>query len=1059
MHVKGFDADGEVTAFRMTGQNESVAVLSARFSEALAASPSVETEDILEEILRELKDPLDSIRFQCEYEISRSKMRRSDFLGAIPHLVQLLKADEARADLWIHLATCARHAHNSTLYLIAVSRVRRIRPQLELALAAPALPPLMIAPMPPRFVGYSMVHPCWRLFVQALEKALQANPHAVPVFQFAEPPLTFYPPDREYDIERHPSMRFQSIPKTSKQRGAMRLGDRTLPDFFATLVAREFLPGTWTFGEPVSLLSATMLNKIATEFRFADPCPRDIAVGFIDIAARHLMPDLTSSARLVLAELASAFKVERCGAFLKDINAPSLYHPHALLRIAFALLEESIRNNIDYTVLEQQLLACRMHLDGRLFLGHAGVMINEELLGHKEQQIRILRMISTCSSTIGDAEELFGRTDDLKFLSLANVTMLFLQFDDAAAASVFPPFLQLLPEMVRKNASALDCLAPVFARITRPMPQNSVADLFSVYRAIGELGADPSLLFDAALASARASGDSRERAARLAQIHKQLGKLGVCHRHGGVFLECLLDALLPFVDEFESDVTAAFACYFSDLALVPTNHKSQLHFRCSRFAHSFYEHVVRIDDKNTAQNLFPAYFGIWKHWKSQCGCIAAIDGWRMYRHVKRRENQLSKRELPEGFQPPDVLEDLLRNDADARPESRIALAKVLIRSFVTALDPQPGKIGEALDLLSHGSVAEPRYLLVRAIAHALRGDPPDAALGILLALPRFPDVKAECRRLYWTIRMLDETGRRAGAGDLAREAIAMLARGLPAEFALPLVAMAAEIVRDTRVLNQLIATFCKTKPMSPYPYIALARLSNPEPAFKIIALLVRATTPNILNLFYFDFKPPFLMARPDDGARAKHDVLQLYVDTAAASGAYLKLFPLFNPSGKLDRKPSRALKTSRVIFGVDRIEIFEKYTVEFLKVVERRMEKGHLDANTTERALDALVRAGQLDTAESFRAALAALLRHTRRSMVGADAPPDATVADLLKQTAETEEEDDEEEDEDFVGSGSGDSDGPDKAAQKSAPTEYSSEATEASPQDEEEDATEQESG
>jgi hypothetical protein len=409
MNVRGFGPDGDVTAFQIASQNEGMAALSTRFREAVKNSPSLGTEECLDGTLQGLaaSDYATVLRFQCQHEIAKSKIERGDSKNAISHLVQLLRTDEFRADIWVQLAICAQRTDNANLFLIAVARVNSIRPQLHFHPPPPSLPPLVIADAPTRFVGYSVVTQCWRLFLQALEKALKDNPFAVPVFQFAEPPLQFHPPDVEWDIEEHRPVRFQSIPKISKQRAATKLGDHSLCDFFRSVVAREFHTGTWTFSEPVLMVAATLVNKIASEFRFVEKCPRDISSVLIDIAVKYLMTSLTPTARLFMAELASAFRPERCGCFLKDVIPPAIHHQHALLRIAIVTLEESIRNNLHYTVLERQLRACRVNLTGKLFISHTEVVINDSLLERKEHQIEILKMIATRSLTVDGAENLF----------------------------------------------------------------------------------------------------------------------------------------------------------------------------------------------------------------------------------------------------------------------------------------------------------------------------------------------------------------------------------------------------------------------------------------------------------------------------------------------------------------------------------------------------------------------------------------------------------------------------------------------------------------------------
>jgi hypothetical protein len=264
-----------VTTFQIASQNEGLGVLSTRFKEAVKKLPSEETEEVLNAIVRELAagDHTKVLRFQYKLEIARSKVERRDYKSATPYLVRLPMAGEFRADIWVQLAICAQHTDNTNLFLITVRRVNSIYQQLHFCPPPPSLPPLVLAPAPTRFVGYSMVTPCWRLFLPAIEKALKDDPFAVPVFQFAEPPLQFHPPETEWDIENHRPLRFSSIPKIGKQRALTKLGDHSLWDFFGSVVAREFHPGTWTFSEPVLMVAATLINKIAWGSTSQTPAP------------------------------------------------------------------------------------------------------------------------------------------------------------------------------------------------------------------------------------------------------------------------------------------------------------------------------------------------------------------------------------------------------------------------------------------------------------------------------------------------------------------------------------------------------------------------------------------------------------------------------------------------------------------------------------------------------------------------------------------------------------------------------------------------------------------
>jgi hypothetical protein len=91
------------------------------------------------------------------------------------------------------------------------------------------------------------------------------------------------------------------------------------------------------------------------------------------------------------------------------------------------------------------------------------------------------------------------------------------------------------------------------------MSEESVANLFSAYKALSEVGSESELCFSAALSIARASQDDLDKSIKiLTSLHKELGKRCVCHTQDGVFLEYLLHALLQRVDEWESEITQAF---------------------------------------------------------------------------------------------------------------------------------------------------------------------------------------------------------------------------------------------------------------------------------------------------------------------------------------------------------------------------------------------------------------------------------------------------------------------------------------------------------------------
>jgi hypothetical protein len=642
-----------------------------------------------------------------------------------------------------------------------------------------------------------------------------------------------------------------------------------------------------------------------------------------------------------------------------------------MLRIAFALLEESIRNNLDWPVLDRALGACRRNLEDKLVLGHAGVTISEELLRQKEQQIQILKMVAGVvdpSAPSEDALALFQDPEKLQFLSLTNLIKLFVRCDQSAVDDVLPALLKLLPDSMRKHPTELPHLAKVFPLITSPLTDESVTNLLAIHKILVDHEDSCNLVFAASLAIARASPDYPENVKKMSAIHAQLGKLSACDHQNGLFLEYLLDALLPRAADFEKDLTAAFSCYFADVPLMTSSHHSKLHLRCSRFVQPFYEHVSRLDDRGQGSaSLFPAYLGLWKHWRQGCGCIESIDGWRMYQVLKKRLPQLARAQLPEGYKPQTVLEDLLRNDPEERTESKVALAKVLIRSYVTTTEPNEENLLEAIRILSAGSLTDDRLRLIHAIALALRNDDPGLTANYFTQLQPFADPKPECRRLYWTMRMLTETGADQAAIPYARQALTLLDSSLPTDFLFPLVSLAAYLLQDRGTLQRLVDMSGKTKISSPHPFLSLARLSLPGPAFKLMSGLVRTTAMPVTNISAFDFKPPFLMARSDDVPRVRNEVLQLFVDSPIASGNCVKLFFLFNPTKKVDQKVSRVLTKSRVLFGVDRLLIFEPYVRELTDLVAKKAEKGSIESALMDRALDSLVRGSQLEVSAAMR--------------------------------------------------------------------------------------------
>ena len=554
MNVKGIDADGEVSELQVAAQNESTVNLTTRFSEAMRKFPSLETENQLTQIYQEIEDSpyAKHIRFQCEREIAKSKIERGVYQEAIEYLVKSLKTDSQRVDIWVQLALCAQQTDNVNLFLAANSRLSALRPQLDVSVRPPGLPSLVIPNEKPMFVAYALQSTCWRLFMSALQKGLEEHPYDIPEIVLTSPPVQFGSIHTEWDLDM-PLARTYQINNTGKQGVVVKLGGYTLPEFFATLVASEREKGnggwSWTFSEPIILLAGTVINKIA-QFPFVEKCRKDVAMIMIDIAGQYLKNDLTPNARLFLTELASVYKPDMCKHLMMDVSSAHLHSQHALVRISFALLEESIRNNLDYRVLERQMNACKANLSESLELKHAGVKIDQEMLERKKKQVQILKMIQTRSAPDPSMAQLFEDPDELQFLSLRNIIELFLKFDNEATKAIFPSFVRGLPDLIRKAPNEVDKLIRVFERVTDPMSDDFIQNLQSILKALMEVSAGPELVFSAAIATARACADHPERAKKLATLHKVLGKLGVCHLKNGLFLEYLLDALIPSADEF-----------------------------------------------------------------------------------------------------------------------------------------------------------------------------------------------------------------------------------------------------------------------------------------------------------------------------------------------------------------------------------------------------------------------------------------------------------------------------------------------------------------------------
>jgi hypothetical protein len=85
MKVVGLTEDGELSEIQISSKSDVLLSISERFQECMSHFPSVETENSLIELVTETEDSEYSkvIRFQCQREIVRSKMKRDDHRHSI----------------------------------------------------------------------------------------------------------------------------------------------------------------------------------------------------------------------------------------------------------------------------------------------------------------------------------------------------------------------------------------------------------------------------------------------------------------------------------------------------------------------------------------------------------------------------------------------------------------------------------------------------------------------------------------------------------------------------------------------------------------------------------------------------------------------------------------------------------------------------------------------------------------------------------------------------------------------------------------------------------------
>ena len=1019
MNVKGFTDENNCAELQSITQNDSLVAISRRYQQAVAKSPSEETELELKRIISEVSNKKDGeyekmLLFQCRRELAKSLMKRLHYSEAIQYIIECLRFDETRANLWSDLAICARQVEKTDLYRAATAKVKAIRPEFNLIQEAQQYPPFTGRTVPPQFICFCLPNLCFRTFFIALEKANQNYSSSIFSITVKEGTLQINH-TRRYATQEHP----KTITITEDPgKPILKLGNRSLIDLFLSLQAEQITNNSFMFDRSSHYFTADVLNTIA-EYKYKDPIPAELAKDIISIAQRYVFEELKPTTKLFVAELASAHSPQAIKIFIKDIMQPFLHMPDAILRICALTLEDDIRENKKFSELQRLLAACRKHLTKPLIIQHTGKNINEQYLKEKEDQINILRTIDdeNAPRTPELAQKYFSQNQCLKFLSLKNAVRLFLQFPDDMVKDVVYNFLHMLPALVKTSIKDAGILINLFARFTYPMSDECVKELTRLYSTLSDINADKNLKFACALAQAYASKNYKDRYKLLVDLHKKLGEANTkaCHFQGGKFLEILLDCLFSTPEAQESDITKAFNCYYSDVALTATTHDSQLKMRCGPYLQKFYEHVKKLEDKQVEKtnNFFTPYLELWLHYTSERDkppeeqCLHDIDGWRVYKAVKRKEKDITKTQhLPKGTTPTMLFEDMLKNDPLHRPESRIALAKVLIRQYLTLkstsdftklaetnstydatneedekaqqeqerqkelalMTARRKKLEEAINVLEGSQEPTEWQKLLHAIVLKFLDEDPVKALREILPLHQFSDKpKKEALRLYWTMRLFNEiketnpaavtpdmTARAKEAAEAAKSPETLFPRSSGPEYCVLLLTTAGQVLNNPELFKEAIDGYCKSRIVLPHPFLQLAKSivsTDVNEAYKVILKITRVKSTNITNFFHFDFKVPFLMSTPDDLEFIRRDLLQIYVDTSAKTGNYLNMFPLINPNCKLDRKLSRVFKENRFVFGIDRCHIFAKYVKELAVVYETSKKK-----EITERAIDAAIK-------------------------------------------------------------------------------------------------------
>ncbi|EAY06504.1 hypothetical protein TVAG_257430 [Trichomonas vaginalis G3] len=1082
MNVRAFNQDGEESELRMSSQNESFLEISKRFNHAIEKSPSEETEIALQQIVKEVQqktrtDYEKMLIFQCQREIARSLIKREKYQEAIPFLLETLKIDQSRTNLWADLAICAQMTQNADLYRAAQGKVQKIRPELNFVLPKPEIPPIKSIQIEPEFINYTLKADCFRHFLTALEVGNKQNPYSILAISLDHEILS---PDtntpRKYGLIPHIPQ--GQLPEIQGKQYA-RLGGMTFVEFLFQIGAELIANNTLLFDQSVHIITTKAINKIA-ELKFREAVPAELSKQIIDLSSKYVFDSLTPNARLFIAELASVHYPQMVSTFLTDVMRPYIHRPNAILRIAFATLEGAIRENRPYSELEKLYQACERHLNEPLAIPHASRVINKDLLEEKKEQIDIMRTIDNHDSerTSELAAKYFSAKCPLQFLSLKNVVKLFLQFDYNMVKDHLINFLRMLPSLIKSNPKDIAILTSLFQRFIYEMNEDCVTQLNKIFLMLTELNADKNIRFACALAIAYGSKNYPNRSKLLATIHNKLSDC--CYLEGGKFLEILIESLINEPSPDLAPETKAFGCYFSDCALTSSTHESNLTLRCSPFMQQYYNHLRKLEEKGTAtpNQLFTPYLLLWMHYRSEKAddrvkrtqCLHEIDGWSVYRIVKRKENMIAKTaQLPKELTTPMLLEEMLREGQESNPAARVALAKIIIKQYITKRQQEANQritsvsvpvedknsnkkmLEDALKTLdANGSDVTPYQKLIRAIILYFNDNKSQEALNIIKSLGPFDDKpRKEARRLYWTMRLLDENGlNKDPAATLSVNAALNLMDRLNncSEFNVLLYTAAGKLKNDANLFKKAIDTYCKSRIVLPQPYVEFAKRIEPNEAYKVVSKCARTRSMNINNFFHFDFKVPFLMGSPDDLEQTRRDLLQVYVDCACKSGNFTQVFTLINPNNKADRKLSRVFKENRFVYGIDRTEIFVRYTQELVPAYEKSKKK-----DIEERSLDALWKSVLiLDMKEKNgnRAIPENLVKEVERvqkqllevcwkKLIGENLPEGATVDDLFVKLngVVEEEEDDEEEDGDFVDSGD-DEEEDGGAAEEGAPNE-----------------------